>query len=430
MKIPYAGSSKFAAGALSVLLISVLLLPLAPIPPRAGGSSFPPCRTWSYFDPPDRLAVLVWVLAFGVLLARGLRDRPGPRWLAIAGAMLCPASTLPSEWWRSASNCYNPAVVACWSLFLLATIAMFLLHSIQPGSAKLSRPNLAFHGGFSARGWRYISRNALPMFGSMLLVLYVLHCLQVITYDADNPHVVHYVIVLAERYLGWLTLSLSLVVIVVIVRARPRELIALPVAEKNQRGAVSDGRALALCVTAILLPLTVAVALGLRPANPQLIARSERAASRVFYGFAFAGEDLPNNPLGIHVNRFLPYRLTVQPLPPQFAPGHYYFFQHPPPEDDGMRIAQEVLAPRLQAEGFALTEGAKGNGIFYMGFGAFDYGGGGGITVWSIQFKRDTCVGTIAYDSDFGIRESLWPVVRRTWDPADYILRVQGRCEL
>jgi hypothetical protein len=113
-----------------------------------------------------------------------------------------------------------------------------------------------------------------------------------------------------------------------------------------------------------------------------------------------------------------------------FVQGHRYFFHHPAPADDGVRIAHEVLAPRLRYDGFELTEGAKASGIFYMGFATLDYRRGGGITVWAIQFKRDSCIGMISYDSDFGIRDNPWPVVRHTWDPADYILRVEGACNL
>ena len=56
--------------------------------------------------------------------------------------------------------------------------------------------------------------------------------------------------------------------------------------------------------------------------------------------------------------------------------------------------------------------------------------GGGGITTWAIQFKRDRCVGTIEYNNDQGIRRNPWPVVKQTWDPADYILRFEGTCNL
>jgi hypothetical protein len=62
-----------------------------------------------------------------------------------------------------------------------------------------------------------------------------------------------------------------------------------------------------------------------------------------------------------------------------FLQGHRYSFHHPLPADEGMRIAQEVLAPRLRDGGFDLTEGA--NGIFYTGLATFDFKRGEGITI-------------------------------------------------
>jgi hypothetical protein len=108
--------------------------------------------------------------------------------------------------------------------------------------------------------------------------------------------------------------------------------------------------------------------------------------------------------------------------------GHEYFFHHQLPANDGMWVAQELLAPRLRAERFNLTETV--NGIFFRGFAVWDLVGGGGITIWAIQFKRDSCLGTIEYNNDEGIRSNPWPVINQIWDPADYILRIESRCEL
>jgi hypothetical protein len=121
-------------------------------------------------------------------------------------------------------------------------------------------------------------------------------------------------------------------------------------------------------------------------------------------------------------------RLGTKPLPDHFVRRHEYFFHHRLPADEGMRVAQEVLAPRLRAESFTLTETV--NGIFFQGFATWDLVGGGGITTWAIQFKRDSCIGTIEYNNDQGIRSNPWPVVSRTWDPADYILRIESMCDL
>jgi len=176
------------------------------------------------------------------------------------------------------------------------------------------------------------------------------------------------------------------------------------------------------------LALGAVAVLGFRAGNPALIEGSSRPASRIFEGFAYAGLDLPHTLNSPHVNRFLPTRLIAQPLPEHFVQGHDYFFHHPLPADDGMRMAQEVLAPRLRAEDFTLTETV--NGIFFRGFATWDLKGGDGITTFGIQFRRGGCTGEVWYDNDSGIRSSWWPVVRRTWDPADYILTVKGSCNL
>jgi hypothetical protein len=189
-------------------------------------------------------------------------------------------------------------------------------------------------------------------------------------------------------------------------------------------------RALVFLGCGAVLMLVICVALGSRSGSPKLIERSARPASRIFEGFAYAGQDLPHTIDAVHVSRLLPFRIPVQSIPEDFVQGHTYFFHHPLPADAGMRIAQEILAPRLSSEGFTLTQGAPANGIFFRGFATWELRGGDGITQWAIQFRRDKCVGIIGYTNDQGIRENPWPVVRGTWDPADYALTIEGTCNL
>ena len=79
-------------------------------------------------------------------------------------------------------------------------------------------------------------------------------------------------------------------------------------------------------------------------------------------------------------------------------------------------------------EDFTLTETV--NGIFFRGFATWEFKGGDGITTFGVQFRRGGCTVEVSYDNDSGIRSSWWPVVRRTWDLADYILTVKGSCNL
>jgi hypothetical protein len=94
-----------------------------------------------------------------------------------------------------------------------------------------------------------------------------------------------------------------------------------------------------------------------------------------------------------------------------------------------MALAQDVLAPRLRTEGFTLTKTV--NGIFFKGFAYVDERRSGeSYAVWAIQFKRATFTGEIGHDLDAGLERNWWPAVKKTWEPADYILRIEGTCDL
>jgi len=78
-----------------------------------------------------RLVVLVCIAAFTVFMVQGLRNRPGPRWLAIAGVPALAAAIM-SDWWQISAGCYSTGGVAF--LFLWAGIVslMFLHQAVQP----------------------------------------------------------------------------------------------------------------------------------------------------------------------------------------------------------------------------------------------------------------------------------------------------------
>ena len=129
-----------------------------------------------------------------------------------------------------------------------------------------------------------------------------------------------------------------------------------------------------------------------------------------------------------HVSSFSPLRLRSHGIPIRFLPGHDYVFHHPR-SIDSMVLAQEILAPRLRTEGFTVTETV--NGIFFRGFAYIDERSSGeSYMVWAIQFKRGTCTGEIGHDLDDAIERNWWPVIRQTWEPADYVLTVEGPCDL
>lgn len=77
MKIGYRVSS----GAVLVAWIVEMRLP---VPRHVQTGGFDPCYLWEQMPADEKLAVLVFFPALLVLLVQGLRNRPVPRWLAIA----------------------------------------------------------------------------------------------------------------------------------------------------------------------------------------------------------------------------------------------------------------------------------------------------------------------------------------------------------
>jgi hypothetical protein len=150
MKIPYRVTSGMAAVATVVLPVASNFLP--PRPPRhlppapAGAIAWDPCTAWVQYAPMYRLVVLVCFAALTVVLVQGFRNRPGPRWLAIAGVPALAAAIM-SDWWRISAGCYSSGGVTL--LFIWAGIVnlMFLHHAVQPRTA------LSELSGGRARRW-------------------------------------------------------------------------------------------------------------------------------------------------------------------------------------------------------------------------------------------------------------------------------------
>ena len=113
MRIPYRLTSGAALGALALPIV-VAFLPRAP---HAVGWDL--CSTIDdQFEMMPKLVTLVWLGAYIVFIVHGLRNRSGPRWLAIAGVLALFLS-IESHWWRI-SNCSSSGSVAI--LFLCAGI--------------------------------------------------------------------------------------------------------------------------------------------------------------------------------------------------------------------------------------------------------------------------------------------------------------------
>jgi hypothetical protein len=126
MKIPYRLTSSAALGALA-LSIAESFVPRAP---RAAG--FELCGLIDdQWETMPKLVALVCLGAYVVFTVQGLRNRSGPRWLAIAGVpALVLALVEQSE--RVRSGCYTKAGLVWFLILLSAAMIMFLHHAVQP----------------------------------------------------------------------------------------------------------------------------------------------------------------------------------------------------------------------------------------------------------------------------------------------------------
>jgi hypothetical protein len=162
-------------------------------------------------------------------------------------------------------------------------------------------------------------------------------------------------------------------------------------------------------------------------AAPSLIERSNRPASRIFEGFAYAGE----RPVGptwdvAHASSTSPVPLSTLHLPARFLPGREYLFHHLSLADSN-RIAEEVLAPRLRNNGFTIPAGMGG---IFSSFAVFCDGPYREDVSWTIRFGRNRCNGTIGHHLDIGLARNRWPWIRARWENSDYILTLKGECDL
>ena len=85
----------------------------------------------------ERIETLVFLIAFFLFVVSGMRNRPGPRWLAIAGLAALPLS-LQTMWWKIGMGCYVIAslVPSFTSMALIAV--MFIHHAVRPGVATIT----------------------------------------------------------------------------------------------------------------------------------------------------------------------------------------------------------------------------------------------------------------------------------------------------
>jgi hypothetical protein len=191
MKIPYKITSGIALGTLSLAIVSAFL----PLPPPRHLLTWDPCMAWVNYDPMERLVLFLCFGTFLVLTAQGLRNRSGPRWLAIVG-VLALVLGVASDWWRIAGGCYSTASLICSFTWFGAVAVMFLHHAIQPRAESQARLK-------DGRLRTLVYRGVLPAFVSMPVAWSILNQFTALTYAGHNPQFALTAIRTVQRYIGW-----------------------------------------------------------------------------------------------------------------------------------------------------------------------------------------------------------------------------------
>ena len=138
MKISYRATSGAALGAFGLLFVPSAWLPV-PSPLRPEGWAYVCGHIDDQWNTTPKLLFLVWFVAYAVFVRQGLRNRSGPRWLAIAG-VLALVFSIKSQSLRISGACGSTAETV--KVFLWAGIVslMFLHHGFRPRTRFLDGP--------------------------------------------------------------------------------------------------------------------------------------------------------------------------------------------------------------------------------------------------------------------------------------------------
>ena len=138
MKISYRMTSGAALGALVVRIASKFALwhPGGVLTAKGDSVVWDPCEAWAvHHTPLAEVAFLLCLAGFVVFTIQGLRNRPGPRWLAIP-CVPALALVILGESRRLArevrSGCSSKAGLIWFFIWLSVVMIMFLHHAVQP----------------------------------------------------------------------------------------------------------------------------------------------------------------------------------------------------------------------------------------------------------------------------------------------------------
>jgi hypothetical protein len=132
MGIRYRITSIFVLSTL-LLFVASAFFQLARQTPNGAGTEthWNPCMLFANYGPMHNLMVLVSFCAFIICISQGLRNRSGPRWLAIAG-VLAMILLFEDEWWQIAGQCYRQPSLTLSGVYFGSVLLMFLNHALQP----------------------------------------------------------------------------------------------------------------------------------------------------------------------------------------------------------------------------------------------------------------------------------------------------------
>jgi hypothetical protein len=203
MKIPYRLTSSAALGALALAMVVAFL----PRGPRAAG--WDPCSMVD--DQFGTMPKLVTLVSLGVYVAftiRGLCNRSGPRWLAIAGVLALFLS-IKSDRWRISAGCYSSGSMAIFFLWAGIVSLMFLHHAVQPQTTFLvGRSPGSLSGSHPASLLRLAWRGVLPALAFMPIAWSALNMFRGFGWE---PNLAQEAIATVQHCISWATFALFLI---------------------------------------------------------------------------------------------------------------------------------------------------------------------------------------------------------------------------
>lgn len=213
MKVPYRVTSGTAAAATIVLPVVSRYLPLRPARPLPqapdGSIVWDPCTAWVQYAPMYRLVLLVCIAAFTVFVVQGLRNRPGPRWLAIAGVPALAAAIM-SDWWRISAGCYSTGGVAFVFLWAGIVSLMFFHHAVQPRATSPDELN----SRLCSRSLALASRGIFRTLACLPIAWSILNGFRDVR-RGDSGTFAQTAIVAIQHIIVWATVFLSLMAIAI-----------------------------------------------------------------------------------------------------------------------------------------------------------------------------------------------------------------------